>query len=105
MIEIRKLFELHNDEYGKFERVENKLSSRDDLHAFMLLDKLFPDIPHTNSYGTVFYPEIIAGVTHDQIWLSLKSEQIETLTSDQVLELVRCGVMYDEEEDCLSMFC
>jgi len=79
-------------QYGeKFASIENKRSNRPDLHAFMLLDELFP--------GTM---EIIAGAAHDEIFLGIYEEQIALLTDDQIIELIKCGVRYGE--DCLCMF-
>ncbi len=36
------LYEKYEDEFLRFERVENKFSQRHDLHAFILLDKIMP---------------------------------------------------------------
>ena len=41
-VEVNKLYEKHDKEYGKFERIENPPSNHPDLCAFLLLDKLFP---------------------------------------------------------------
>lgn len=81
-----ELFEKHNDEYLKFERVENKRSKRPDLHAFLLLDELFPATR-----------DIVCSASHDEIWLGIDSDDIEKLTEKQVIELLRCGVLYAEE--------
>jgi len=88
---MKGLFDKYHDEYLEFDRVENKRSTRPDLHAFLLLDELFPG-----------NKDIISSAGHDQIWLGIETEDIEKLTQDQILELTRCGVMYDE--DSLSMF-
>ncbi len=85
--EIEKLFEKHDDsEYLNFKRVENKLSLRRDLHAFIMLDRLFPGIV-----------DIVSSSEHDIIWLDVSSEDIVTLSEDQIIELIRCGVRFDEE--------
>lgn len=90
---IEDKFESVNDDYLKFDRVLNKISNRPDVHAFILLDKLFPD-----------NQDIISRSHHDEFYLSMSTEQIETLTDEQILELVRCGVRYDSECECLCMF-
>lgn len=90
---ISDRFEEFNNEHLKFEKVENKKSMRPDIHAFLLLDSLFP--------GT---ENMVDGATHDQIWLSLKMEQIETLTDEHIVELLRCGVLFDSEIECLYSF-
>ena len=84
--EVALWFKELSGEYGKFEKVENKLSKRSDLHAFILLDKLFGGSD-----------DIISCAEHDMIVLCVSSDQYNQLTKEQVLELVRCGVMYDYE--------
>ena len=94
--DLRKLFETYGetDESHKFERVAVKFSKRDDLHAFMLLDKIMPD-GHT----------IVSAASHDEIFLDFKMDELAAvITQEQVLELVRCGVSYDSHHDCLYMF-
>jgi hypothetical protein len=89
-MKIENIFKKYNDNYLKFELVENKKSNRPDLHAFLFLDDLFPK-----------ERDIISSASHDIIWLDVDSEEIETLTELQILELVRCGVMYDEDSLCM----
>lgn len=91
---IEDKFELVNEDYGKFELINDKKSSRPDIHAFMLLDCIF----ESSGRG------IVVAASHDVIYLESSSEEISKLSSDQILELTRCGVMYDSENDCLSMF-
>jgi len=91
---INDRFELYNDDHLKFEKVENKKSTRPDLHAFITLDKFFPN------YGS----DIISAAEHDEIFIDLEEKHIEKLSDGQILELVRCGVFYNEEYDCLGMF-
>lgn len=81
------------EEYLKFERVLNKRSNRIDLHAFMLLDSIWPK-----------ERIMIASAEHDEIWLEVSEEQMEQLTDDEILELSRCGVRHDEDSDSLAMF-
>lgn len=75
----------------RFTSIENKRSNRPDLHAFLLLDSLFPG---TN--------DMVAGATHDEIFLDVSEDQIAALTDEEILELMKCGVRYGE--DCLCMF-
>jgi hypothetical protein len=86
-MDVKELFEKHNDEHGEFDKIENKRSTRPDLHVFLLLDELFP-----SDNGS----DIVSAAEHDQIWLDVSEEQMETLTEPQILELVRCGVFIDE---------
>jgi hypothetical protein len=82
------------DEYLKFDRVENKLSERPDLHAFLLLNQLCPG-----------KRDMVAGAEHDKIYLDISSDDLKKLASkEQLKELVRCGVMCDSESGGLSMF-
>ena len=92
--ELEELFEKHDEEMCKFERVADKLSRRADLHAFLLLDRLVP--------GEM---DIVACAEHDQIMLGVDLEELAAVvTEEQVIDLVRCGVML--HDDCgLSMFC
>lgn len=91
--ETYKLWELHNKEFLKFYRIKDKHSQSPDLHAFIMLDKLFPD-----------KSEMVNNAHHDEIVLRIDVEQIEQLTEDQVIELIRCGIHYDPEIESLCMF-
>ncbi len=90
---IHDLFEKHENDYLRFEKVENKKSTRPDLHAFILLNELFPRDR-----------DLICSAAHDEIWLDVDTGEIETLTENQIIELNRCGVRYDEESDSLVMY-
>lgn len=81
------------DEFLKFEKVANKRSQRPDLHAFLMLDELFP--------GT---SDLVASASHDEIWLDIDDYHVETLTDEQILELSWCGVRHDGEVGGLCMF-
>lgn len=94
MLNLAEVFEKFNDDYIKFERVENKLSGRPDLHAFLLLDKLMP--------GT---RDMVSAAEHDEIYLDVDCEKLADIASeDDILALTRCGVRYDEGTDSLCMF-
>lgn len=91
MADIFKEFE---DEFLKFDNVNNKMSQRADLHAFMLLDKLVPG-----------RSDIVSGAEHDEIFLGISPEDlIKVATKDQLLDLHRCGVMHNNQFDSLTMF-
>ena len=82
--ELRDLFEKHNDEFLKFERVVTKRSRRADLHGFILLDELTP---------TANDRDILAGAEHDEVYLSIDDDELAAVVTEaQVIELVRCGV-------------
>lgn len=94
--ELEAIFEKHSDlEFLKFERVVNKRSGRPDLHAFMFLDELLP------SPGS----DMVTCAEHDKIWLQPKVEEVASkITEEQVIDLLRCGVFYDEDSESLTMF-
>jgi len=93
MKDINERFEDVNDEHGDFDSIKKKRSIRPDLHAFLLLDELFPGDS-----------DLISSSEHDEFYLDISYESIEKLTDDQILELTRCGVMYNDDSECLSMF-
>ncbi len=93
-----KLIKLFNDYCEKvplcaFDLVEPKYSQRSDLHAFILLDKIFPEnkdiIVRSDSYS------IYLGIDIDEI--------SKVITEEQIDELVKCGVSYDSHYECLYM--
>lgn len=94
MINIKDTFAELDDEYMEFKRIENPLSSRPDLCAFILLDKLCPG----NN-------DIISASEHDEFYLSIDVEELaKVATKEDILTLNRCGVRYDSGYDCLCMF-
>lgn len=85
------------EEFLKFDRVENKRSQRPDLHAFLLIDELAP--------ATRNGQDMVSAAEHDEIYLSVSPERLAAVaTREQVIELSRCGVRYDEGIDSLCMF-
>jgi hypothetical protein len=102
--ELKSLFDKHNGEFLKFDRIEERYrcSARPDLHAFVSLDMfLDPDKPGPNPNKGM-----IAGADHDEIYLSPSLEELanKAITEWQVIDLIRCGVRYDKELDSLCMF-
>lgn len=92
--ELSEFLESHNDEYAEFDRVTNKLSNRPDLHAFLLLDKLCP--------GNT---DMVSAASHDEICLCVDPDQLCKYASDEeIIDLHRCGVRYDQSTDSLCMF-
>lgn len=81
-------------EYLKFENVRYKLSSRPDLHAFLMLNALVP--------GT---RDMISGAEHDEIYLDVEIEDLAAVADpEMLLDLHRCGVRYDDSTNSLAMF-
>lgn len=89
-------FDKHDDEFLKFKNIpaERRLSTRPDLCAFLLLDKLVSG----NS-------DIVAAAEHDEIFLETSAEDVFLVaTEDDIITLIRCGVRYDKENDSFAMF-
>lgn len=95
MSSVKQIFESVNDEFLKFDAIENPEFTRPDLCAFVMLERLFPSTNHS---------DIVIAAEHDIIFLDVDVESIEKLTKEQILYLTRCGVMYDSSHDSLSMF-
>lgn len=97
MKNIVEVFKSVEDEYLQFERVKNKLCSRRDTHAFLLLDSLVKSEKGENMLAYAYYDEVVLGI-------SLSELAASNVTVDQIRDLVRCGVRIDEGEDSLKMF-
>jgi hypothetical protein len=94
--DLEMFFDIHDGEHGRFDLIEEKLSDRKDIHAFLLLDKIIPG----KKVGSM-----IVSAEHDEIWLDVDLEElIEVATEDQIIELMRCGVRYDSDSQNLAMF-
>lgn len=93
-IDIQAEYEKLEDVRLKFDDVEPKLSTRPDIHAFMLLDQLVPGDQ-----------DMVSAAEHDQIWLDVDLEKLaEVATADHIRQLEACGVHFDSEYDALYMF-
>ena len=89
-------FNKYEDEYLCFRHVANKFSRRPDMHAFILLDKLIPGDGMS---------DLITATEHDQFFIGIEPEALATVATEEIiLELVRCGIVYDEETESLSFF-
>lgn len=93
MINLEATFEKYRDScIVGWKDVHPRRSQRADLHVFLLLDSL---VPRNRS--------ILAGAEHDKIYLDADTEKLaKVITEEQVLELTRCGVFF--EDDSLCMF-
>lgn len=95
MIDLDATFKKHDADYLRFERVENKLHSRPDICAFLLLDKLLPNDGR----------DMVCAAEHDEIFLDADCDKLaEVATEEDILTLTRCGVRYDSDTDSLAMF-
>lgn len=93
---VHERWESVNDDFIDFKKIpeSERPFSSPDLCAFALLDKRFPKLDF----------DMVSSAEHDQIWLRIKAKEIIQLTDDEILYLTRCGVMYEEDTECLSMF-
>ncbi len=92
--EMAELFEKHNEAFLKFDEIVEKRSNRPDLHAFLLLEAVCPGDR-----------DMICAAEHDQIYLEVDGRKFaENCTEEQIIELIRCGVMLDEGEEYFTMF-
>lgn len=92
--QLRGLFEKHGEAYLKFDLAGRTGTTRPDLADFILLDQLCP------ASG-----DIVSGASHDEIYLNIDVEELaKVINEDQVIELIRCGVRYDDQHDSLCMF-
>lgn len=93
-LDLEEVFARHNDEHLHFERIEHKLSTRPDLHGFLLLDHLDPR-----------GEDIVTCAEHNQIWLAVDLELLaKTATDGDIIELIRCGFWYDRDCGSLATF-
>ena len=95
MLDIKSAFmKYKDDEYLEFKKIVNTSYQRPDLCAFLLLDKLVPGRRN-----------IVSSAEHDEIWLDVEPKDLaKVATEEDILYLVRCGVMYDQLTDSLHMF-
>lgn len=95
-MELNDRFALFDDEYLKFDRIESPVHELPDMCAFLMLHKLAPV-----KRGR----DMVCGAEHDEIYLATNCEALNASASDDdIRDLVRCGVRYDEENDSLCMF-
>lgn len=93
-INLKEVFDKFEDDYGRDEDIAVRLSGRPDLNAFMLLDQLQPESA-----------DMISASEHDEFFLSIDCEKLaEVITEEQVRDLVRCGVMYSDGYESLTMY-
>lgn len=104
MLDLKELWEKHEGaEFLKFERVKNRLSQRPDIHAFILLDQIAPPKPTRGSPD--HSSDMVGSAEHDEVWLDTDlGDLASNATEEQIIDLIRCGVRFDEDVDSLAMF-
>lgn len=89
--DLEEFFEKHDDEFLKFERITDKISSRPDLHAFTLLNRLCQGDE-----------DMVCAAEHDEIFLAVTPDEVcAVATEEQLIDLHRCGVRCDKNGLCM----
>lgn len=81
--ELENLFQQHGGEFRQFNKVQNKLSKRRDLHAFLLVDKIMDNQGCEDNIAM-----------HGRLNVTM-IHLAERVTEEQVVELIRCGCFFD----------
>jgi hypothetical protein len=82
-----------DDEFLEFDRIppDRKLSSRPDVHAFILLDRLVPG-----------KSDLICSSEHDEFYFDVSAEDLNKVaTEEDAIDLIRCGVRCGEYGLCM----
>lgn len=96
VLNLKDAFKNFEDDFLDFDSLIERLSSRPDLNAFTLLDKL---IPSKNNQA------IISASRYQEYYLSIDVKELEkVITEKEVQALVRCGVRYDTTYNALCLF-
>lgn len=98
---LDELFEVNKDEFLKFERIESPVHPAPDLCAFLMLHALAPK----KNRGNDNVSDMVVAAEHDEIYLATDIDELaKVATLENICDLVRCGVRYDRDSDCLCMF-
>jgi hypothetical protein len=85
-----------DEEFLHFERIPEaeRLHPRPDICGLMYIHQKFGGANH-----------LITGATHDKVYLECGLKDILKLDQNDLVYLHRCGVIYDDEGECLGMYC
>ena len=93
MLNLEEVFKKHANETGEFDRIKNPPSKKMDLCAFILLDKMLGG-------GDC----IIIGAMRHRVLLWVDIDEFAAIaTEEQVVYLIRCGVLYSARTRELRM--
>ena len=100
MLNINEVFQKFGEQYLEVDNTTAtddpafSLTKRNDLRAFLILDRLLPGV------GTM-----ISASAWNEFRLRVRVEDLARVaTESDILNLVRCGVRYDPSMDALVMF-
>ena len=95
--ELIDTFEFHQSEFLRFDRVDPQLNTRRDLHAMLFLAQMFEGNYNNSSV-------IISDADHDVIYFNVDIEEFRSsINVEDIIDLIRCGVIYDSHHDTLKM--
>jgi hypothetical protein len=93
MLNLSEIFKKYESHYHRFDEIENPKTKRSDLQAFLIIDSIFDDDK-----------KIISGVDTYSIYLNVEIEELaKRATEEQIIDLIRCGVSYEEKYDSLTI--
>ena len=93
MLNLPEVFKKHESHYLHFEEIKDPKTKRSDLQAFLILDSI------SSCQGN-----IVAGMDTYSIYLNVEVEDLEkNATEEQIIDLIRCGVCYEEKHDCFTI--
>jgi hypothetical protein len=96
MIDLEQAFEATDDEFLKFDRIENPPHPCPDICGFLRLHELVP---------CKMGRDMISAAEHDEYFLDVDCEELaKVATQEDILFLHRCGIRYSTEFDCLAVF-
>lgn len=94
MIDLKAAFEKYEFEHLTFERVKKPLHRCPDIAAFLLLDNL---VPTKNGRDMIRY------VDSDCVHLNVNLAKLaRVITKKEVKTLIRCGILYSAQYNCLT---
>lgn len=100
MLDLKDVFEKYEDEFLKFNRIENPRHLAPDLCCFLMLDDLAPKV-----YASGKREDVVAAAEHDEIFLATDPAKIaEVATEEQIRDMIRCGLRFSSEYDSFCMF-
>ena len=98
MLEIADKFEEEDIPINAFELIEEKLSTRHDLHVYLLLDRILSRNPKLNKSH-----DLITAARNSEVFFSVDPKDLASvITKEEIRELILCNVSFDPEG--LSMF-
>lgn len=99
MIDVKELFEKHDGEYIKFDRIRNPPSSCPDLCAMLYMSHFLTMRQKEKNFN------MLSHTSHDVVFFCVDVDYFsEVATEEDVIYLLRCGVGYDSSGEGLFMF-